>query len=95
MIISGPIYSTSRSWYRYPYYSYYYPYYYYPYASASAAAAAAASAALTTELTLNKTIARKNAELSDLSYRYERELDGLETDLTCANIDNRHLKSKD
>ncbi|CAF0929927.1 unnamed protein product, partial [Brachionus calyciflorus] len=93
----SPIYSATRCYpYRYPYYysSYYYPYYYYPYTAAASAAAAAASAALTTEAALNTTIARKNAEISDLSYKYERELDDLESDLNCAKINNRQLKTE-
>jgi hypothetical protein len=70
----------------YPYYYYYYPYYY-PYTSATAAAAAA-------DLAVYKTLSRKNAEIADISYKYEKDLNNLESELTHAKLDNHDLKSE-
>lgn len=60
--------------------------------AANAAAAAAATAAA--DLAVKSTIDRKNAELSDLSWHYEKEVNSLEHELNSAKLDNSDLKSE-
>jgi hypothetical protein len=76
-----------------------YPYYYgcYPYsgsAAAAAAAAAATAAAVSSDMAVCRTIARKNAEICDLRYNYERELDELENQLNGSRIENNQLRNE-
>ena len=99
-------YTYCRDYYPYTYYSSLYPChvptpcssYYYPYvtaaAQASAASAAAASATATAaELSrdLARTVVRKNAEISDISSKYEKELSDLEQNLKKTDLEKSEI----
>ena len=45
-------------------------------------------------LAVKSTIDRKNAELSDLSWHYEKEVNELEHELTNAKLNNSDLKTE-
>ena len=75
--------------------------YYYPYLSAAAkaeAAAAAADAATATAAELSKdladTVVRKNAEISDISQKYEKELAEIEENLKKENEHKEKIKNE-
>lgn len=77
--------------------SYYYPYsssYSTSTAAATSAAAAAATAALASERAVYDTLKRKEAEIADISYKYEKDLSHLETQLTHTKLNNNELKAK-
>ena len=83
---------TTTTCHSYSYYPTTYSSYYYPYLSAAAkaeAAAAAAEAATATAAELSKdladTVVRKNAEISDISHKYEKELTEMEENLKKEN----------
>lgn len=90
----APPYSVTRcsTYYPHTYPSYYttscYPYGYFPYSTVAASAVAAANSAAAS------TVARKNAEISDLSWQHNREKYSLESQLTEARSDNSGLHAE-
>jgi hypothetical protein len=74
----------------------FYPYFYEDYYlnSASAAALLAASTSLKHDLTVYETLARKNAEIEDLTFQYEKNLDQLECELNDTKVDNLDLRTE-
>jgi hypothetical protein len=62
--------------------------------AAASAAALAASAALNSELVVYDTLKRKNAEIADITFNYEKDLNKLETELCNTKLDNNGLKAE-
>lgn len=59
----------------------------------STAAAIAASATLSSDLALCRTLSRKNAEIEDLSLRFKKEVNILESELSSTKQTNDELKA--
>jgi hypothetical protein len=72
------------------------PYFNDPYycSSAAAAAALAASATLNADLAIYSTLSRKNAEIQDLTCKYESDIHDLENELNCTKLDNQDLNQQ-
>lgn len=65
----------------------------YPSYSASVAAAAEAAAAAA-DCAVYSALTKKEAEIADLSYKYEREIDDLESELCNTRLDKSELKTE-
>lgn len=88
----GGLYSNARTLIRSRFYPYFYEDYYL--SSARAAALLASSTSLTNDLVVYETLARKNAEIENLTFEYERNLNDLENELNETKVDNSELRNE-
>merc|ERR1712127_63571 len=62
--------------------------------AAAAAVAATTAAAVNNDITLRRTLSRKNAELCELSSKFKKEISDLECQLNSTRLDNCGLKDQ-